>query len=68
MVAALNVTNALFMVVSALFTMGLYRLGVSIPGVFLIVGILIIAAMVAGIAAMPEFGERSRAVMRWRGS
>lgn len=66
MVAALNVSNALFMVVSALFTMGLYSLGVSIPGVFLIVGILIIAAMLVGIAAMPEFGERSRAILRWR--
>jgi hypothetical protein len=63
MLAALNITNALFMVVSALFTMGLYRLGVSIPGVFLVVGVMIITAMAAAVAVMPEIGQRARAVL-----
>ena len=64
MLAALNVTNALFMVVSALFTMALYHIGVTIPAVFLIVGIMNITAMSAGIAALPEFGARVRVLLR----
>ena len=66
MFAALNITNALFMVVSALFTMALYRMGVTIPGVFLIVGSMNVAAMVVGIVALPEFGERVRVILRLR--
>ena len=68
MLAALNITNALFMVVSALFTMGLYRVGVTIPGVFLIVGIMNILAMLGGIVALPEFRVRVRVILGVRGT
>lgn len=61
--AALNIANALFMVTSALFTMALFALGVSIPGVFMIVGALNIAAMTAGMAGLPEFRARARAIL-----
>ncbi len=68
MLAALNITNALLMVVSALFTMGLYKVGVTIPGVFLIVGAMNIIAMGAGIVALPEFSARVRVILGVRDS
>ncbi|MEQ8233395.1 MAG: MFS transporter, partial [Gammaproteobacteria bacterium] len=67
LLAALNVTNALFMVGSALFTMALYALGISVPGVFAAVALLNLAAMVAGMVALPEFATRARALLGTRG-
>lgn len=64
--AALNVANALLMVVSAAFTMALYAVGVSVTGVFGIVGAMNLAAMGVAMAVMPEFRARARAVMRGR--
>ncbi|MEX2480915.1 MAG: MFS transporter [Gammaproteobacteria bacterium] len=63
MLAALNITNALFMVASAGFTMALYAFGVSIPGVFAAVAALTLCGMVAGMLALPEFGRRARALL-----
>ena len=66
MLAALNIMNALFMVVSALVTMLMLRLGMSLPGVFLVVGVINLAGMAGGMRALPEFGQRMRALLRWR--
>jgi len=57
-IAANNVLNALFMVASAVGTIGLLKWGVSIPGIFLILGIL--SAMVCGLlfSLSPEFIQR----------
>lgn len=65
MIAALNIVNALFMVASALFTMGLYAVGVGVTGVFGIAGLLNLCALVAGLYAMPELRTRCRAYL-WR--
>ncbi len=64
--AALNVMNALFMVLSAGFTLLLYHFGVSVPGVFGVVGLLTAAGMLAAMAVMPEFGRRARDLLRNR--
>ncbi|MEQ8660839.1 MAG: MFS transporter [Gammaproteobacteria bacterium] len=63
LLAALNVTNALFMVASAGFTMALYALDVSVPGVFAAVAVVNLVGMAAGLAALPEFGLRVRALL-----
>ena len=62
--AALNVMNALFMVASAGFTLVLFRFGVDVSGVFGIVAALNVAAMLAGMQALPEFTNRVRNVLR----
>lgn len=61
--AALNIANALLMVLSAGFTMVLYGAGVSVPGVFGVVGVLNVLAMLAAMRALPEFGARLRVVL-----
>lgn len=66
MLAALNITNALFMVLSALFTMLLYQLGVSIQGVFLTVGVMNIIGMLAAMVALREFTARAGALLQLR--
>jgi MFS family permease len=63
MLAALNITNAAFMVVSALFTMLLFRIGVSLQGVFGVVGVLNVVGMLVAMAALPEFTARARALL-----
>ncbi len=63
-IAANNVFNALFMVFSALLTMALFALGLSIPGIFLLVALLNIVAALAVFRAVPEFHRRAR---RWLG-
>ena len=64
MLAALNITNALFMVFSAGFTMALYAVGISIPGVFAAVAVLGLLGMAAGMVALPEFAARVGALLR----
>ena len=61
--AALNICNALFMVCSALFTIVLYQLGLTIPDVFLIVGLLTISTMFIALKIMPEFAVRARVML-----
>ena len=63
-IAANNVFNALFMVVSALMTMALFALGLSIPGIFLLVALLNIVIALAVFQAVPEFHRRCR---QWLG-
>jgi len=63
LLAALNVTNALFMVASAGFTMALYGAGVGVPGVFAAVAAVNLAGMIAGAVALPEFCTRARAIL-----
>lgn len=62
--AALNVMNALFMVVSAAFTVALFKLGMSIPGVFGVVASMNLVAMALATAALPEFALRVRELLR----
>jgi len=62
MLAAVNIMDALLMVVAALFTLALYALGATPQDVFLVVGILIVAAMLAAMANAPEFVARARAL------
>lgn len=61
--AALNVTNALFMVASAVFTVVLYRFNVTIPAIFGTVALLNLVAMVMATVALPEFATRARFLM-----
>ncbi len=54
-IAANNILNALFMIVSALMAMGLTRAGVGIPGIFLVTGLLNIAVALYIYLLVPEF-------------
>jgi hypothetical protein len=65
-IGALNVLNALFVVVSALFTAVLYQFTVSIPTIFLIVAGLNVIALGVSLWALPEFGIRLRYLVRRR--
>ena len=60
-IAALNITNAIFMVLSALFTLLLYRWGLAISDIFGLVAMLNIVAMVIAARALPEFTQRAYA-------
>ena len=62
--AALNITNALFMVASAGGTIALYRFGLSIPDIFALLGILNIVTMLVASFYLPEFLIRLRAVLK----
>lgn len=53
--AANNILNALFMVASALMAMGLGAAGISIPGLFLVTGLLNVAVAVYIYALAPQF-------------
>lgn len=60
--AALNITNALFMVVSALGTIAFYKVGLSIPQIFGLLGVLnIVTIMIAGFY-LPELFNRLRMI------
>jgi hypothetical protein len=61
-IAALNVTNALLMVCSALFTLALFQVGFSIPAVFGTVAVLNACAIVGAVVALPEFRHRARTI------
>ena len=66
MLATLNICNALFMVASAVFTLILFSLGVSLTGVFGIVAALNLAALVAGVIVLPEFGQRAANLLGYK--
>jgi len=57
-IAANNILNALFMVISALGTVGMIQLGFSIPEIFLSLGVL--SALITGtlFLILPEFIQR----------
>ena len=61
--AALNITNALFMVASAGGTIALYKVGLSIPEIFALLGISNVLAMLLASAYLPEFAHRLRAIL-----
>lgn len=61
-IGALNILNALFMVLSAVFTALLYQLRLSIPLIFLIVAGLNLLALAGALRALPEFAQRLRAL------
>jgi MFS family permease len=65
-IAALNVLNALFMVVSALFTMLCFAFGASIAQIFAVVAVLNLLALALGLIALPAL--RARALGVWRGA
>lgn len=54
-IAANNILNALFMIVSALMAMGLTRSGVGIPGIFLVTALLNVAVATYIYLLVPEF-------------
>ena len=62
-IAALNVTNALFMVLSAVFTVVLYRFRVTIPGIFGTVALLNLIAMALAATVLPEFSARAKSLL-----
>ena len=45
------------------FTVALYELGVGVPGVFGVVGLLNLGVLIAATAGMPEFRARARALL-----
>lgn len=54
-IAANNILNSLFMIVSAVMALGLTALGVSIPGIFLTTALLNVAVAVYIYSLVPEF-------------
>jgi 1-acyl-sn-glycerol-3-phosphate acyltransferase len=54
-IAGNNILNALFMVVSALFAIGMLNAGVTIPNLFLAVGLMNVAVAVYIFKLVPEF-------------
>ncbi|WP_179404052.1 MFS transporter [Burkholderia guangdongensis] len=54
-IAANNILNALFMIVSALMAMALTRAGVGIPGIFLVTALLNVAVAAYIYLLVPEF-------------
>ncbi|MDA0824784.1 MAG: MFS transporter [Proteobacteria bacterium] len=62
-IAALNVSNAAFMVFSALFTLLLLHFQLAIPDIFGIVAILNLVAIWGANLALPEFANRARSLV-----
>ncbi|MGU7779778.1 MFS transporter [Burkholderia sp. PU8-34] len=54
-IAANNILNALFMIVSAVMAMGLTKAGVDIPGIFLVTALLNVAVATYIYLLVPEF-------------
>ncbi|MGU7769401.1 MFS transporter [Burkholderia sp. MR1-5-21] len=54
-IAANNILNALFMIVSAVMAMGLTKAGVDIPGIFLVTALLNVAVAAYIYLLVPEF-------------
>jgi 1-acyl-sn-glycerol-3-phosphate acyltransferase len=54
-IAANNILNSLFMILSALLACGLMKLGVSIPGLFLVTALLNIVVAIYIYSLVPEF-------------
>ena len=67
-IAALNVSNALFMVFSAIFTVALYHFEVTIPDIFGTVALLNLIALALACAVLPEFSKRTLAILLRRKS
>lgn len=61
-IGAMNVMNALFMVVSALATTALLALELSIPAIFLLIAGANLAVLLLALRSLPEFSERLRAL------
>lgn len=62
-IAGNNILNALFMVVSALFAIGMLGAGLSIPQLFFVVGLLNVAVAIYIFKLVPEFLMRFLAWM-----
>lgn len=62
-IGAMNVMNALFMVVSAVATTALLALGLTIPAIFLLVAALNLVVVMLAVRGLPEFGQRLRALL-----
>jgi hypothetical protein len=67
MIAANNIVNALFMVVSALLTIFLIRLGMAPQDIFALTGLATFAITGAVFLAWPEFLQRSGVLLNLRG-
>jgi MFS family permease len=61
--AALNVTNALFMVLSAVLTVTLFHYSFTITDIFGIVAMLNLLALAIVTLALPEFAQRTLALL-----
>ncbi len=66
-IAASNILNALFMVISALATVGMLLLGFNIPQIFLFLGLLTIGVTGILFLWLPEFIQRFKAWVRFSG-
>ncbi|CAM2156090.1 MFS transporter [Pararobbsia alpina] len=66
MIAANNILNSLFMIVSSLMALGLTALHVSIPGIYLTTAVLNIVVTGALFYAVPEFPRRFTAWLKAR--
>lgn len=67
-IAGNNIWNAIFLVVAALFGIGLLRVGLTIPQLFLLVALLNAAVMTYLVWRVPAFGRRFLAWARLRRS
>ncbi|RKZ54835.1 MAG: hypothetical protein DRQ99_30855 [Candidatus Parabeggiatoa sp. nov. 3] len=66
-IAASNILNALFMVISALATVGMLLLGFNIPQIFLFLGLLTIGVTGILFLLLPEFVQRFAVWVRFSG-
>ena len=67
-IAANNILNAVFMIVSALGVGGLLAAGLDIPQVFIVVGLLNAVASGYVFVRVPQYGQRFAAMLRGRGA
>ena len=63
-IASNNILNALFMVISALMTIGLLAAGATIPSIFLVVALLHVAITLGVFTIIPEFKQRALALVK----
>ena len=68
MIAANNILNSLFMIVSSLMALGLTAMHVSIPGIYLTTAALNVVVTGALFIAVPEFPRRFAAWLRGKAS
>jgi hypothetical protein len=66
-IAANNVLNALFMVCSAAITLALFRIGVPIPGIFLLLALANVLVFALLFRYLPESWQRGRALLGFEG-
>jgi MFS family permease len=67
-IAAGNILNALFMVISALATVAMLHFGFSIPEIFLSLGLLSVIVIGILFLLLPEFLERFTTWLRFKGT